>query len=98
MLNIRTTRTALLWCSIINYGLLVLWFLLFISMHDWLIRSWSKWFRLSPEQFDFLNFGGMLLLKLFILVFNFIPFIALLIVGRASAEGAVAGTVSRKEN
>ena len=78
-MNIKAARNTLLWCAIINYGLLLAWFLLFVLMHEWLLQHWSRWFRLSAEQFDFLNFAGMMLLKIFIVVFNLVPFIALLI-------------------
>jgi len=46
----------------------VVWFLLFVLLHESLHRYWGRWFRLSAEQFDFLNFAGMMLLKIFILV------------------------------
>jgi len=97
VMDIKAARRALLWCSIINYGLLLAWFLLFVLMHEWLQRSWGRWFRLSGEQFDFLNFAGMMLLKICILVFNLVPFIALLIVGRATNDGALGSSFSRKE-
>jgi len=96
-MNIKTARSALLWCSIINYGLLIVSFLLFVLMHEQLLHSWNKWFRLSVEQFDFLNIAGMMLLKLFTLVFNLVPFIALLIVRRATSDGALESSFSRKE-
>ena len=96
-MNIKAARRALLWCSIINYGLLVGWFLLFVLMHEWLLRSWGRWFHLSVEQFDFLNLAGMMLLKIFIQVFNLVPFIALVIVGRATNDGALESSYSRKE-
>lgn len=96
-MGIKATRRALLWCAIINYGLLVVWFLVFVLMHEWLLRSWGRWFRLSVEQFDFLNLAGMMLLKIFTLVFNLVPFIALLIVGRATNDGALESSFSRKE-
>lgn len=86
-MNIHAARRAFLWCAILNYGLLLVWFLLFVLMHDWLQQYWGRWFRLSSEQFDFLNFAGIMLLKIFILVFNLIPFVALRIVGRASSDG-----------
>lgn len=96
-MSIKTARRGLLWCAGINYGLLVVWFLLFLLLHEWLHQHWSRWFRLSAEQFDFLNFAGMMLLKIFILVFNLVPFIALLIVGRATNDGALGSSFSRKE-
>jgi hypothetical protein len=96
-MNIKAARRGLLWCSIINYGLLVVWFLVFAFMHEWLLRSWGRWFHLSAEQFDFLNLAGMMLLKILIMVFNLVPFIALLIVGRATNDDALGSSFSEKE-
>jgi hypothetical protein len=42
----------LLWCTLINYGILLVWFLAFTLAHDWIHRLHSKWFRLSMDQFD----------------------------------------------
>lgn len=80
-MNIQMAREVLLWCSIINYGLLVVWFLLLVLPHEWLYRLWGKWFRLSAEQFDAINFAGMVLFKVGVLLFNVVPYIALRIVG-----------------
>jgi hypothetical protein len=96
-MNFKTTRRALLWSSIINYGLVIVWFLLFVLKHDWLLQLWGRWFHLSTEQFDFLNFAGMMMFKIFILVFNLVPLITLLIVGRATNDGALVSSFSRKE-
>lgn len=96
-MNIKVARRSFLWCAVINYGLLIVWFVLFVLLHEWLLRYWGRSFRLSAEQFDFLNFAGMMLLKIFILVFNLVPFIALLIVGRATNDGALGSSFSRKE-
>jgi hypothetical protein len=80
-MNIQMARDAFLWCSIINYGLLLVWFLLLVLPHEWLYRLWGKWFRLSPEQFDAINFAGIVLFKIGILLFNLTPYVALRIVG-----------------
>ncbi len=77
---IETLRTFLLLCGLINYGLLLLWFLLLVLAHDWCHRFTSKWFRLSVEQFDAIHYGGIALYKIAILFFNLIPFVVLLIV------------------
>jgi len=74
-------RDALLWCAVINYGVLLIWFLFFILAHDWMHRFHSKWFRLSVEQFDALHYGGMSVYKLGILLLNLVPYVALRIVG-----------------
>lgn len=80
-MNIQIAREVLLWCSIINYGLLVVWFLFLVLPHEWLYRLWGKWFRLSAEQFDAINFAGMVLFKIGVLLFNVVPYVALRIVG-----------------
>ena len=79
-MSIETLRDALLWCAVINYGVLIVWFLFFIFAHDRLHRLHGKLFRLSVEQFDALHYGGMTLYKVGILLFNLVPYVALRIV------------------
>jgi hypothetical protein len=80
-MSIEVARSTLLWCTIINYGLLMIWFLLFVLPHEWLYRLWGRGFRLSIEQFDAVSFAGIVLFKSGILLFNLVPYIALRIVG-----------------
>ena len=80
-MNIVMVRDALLWCAIINFGLLAVWSLLFLLSQDWLYRLTTKWFRLSTEQFDAINFAGIVIYKTGIFLFNLTPYIALRIAG-----------------
>jgi hypothetical protein len=80
-MSIEMARSTLLWCTVINYALLVIWFLLYALLHGWLYRLWGRWFRLTAEQFDTLNFAGIVLYKLGILLLNLVPFVALCIAG-----------------
>ena len=73
-------RNALLWCTVINYVLLMVWFLLCVLAHQWFYRLCTRWFRLTEEQFDAINFAGIALYKLGILLFNLVPYVALRIV------------------
>ena len=82
-MSIEMVRKALLWCAVINYGILLVWFLFFIVAHDWMYLSHSRWFHLSVEQFDMLHYAGMSIFKLGIIVLNVVPCIALHIVRRA---------------
>ena len=75
-MNIVTIRNLLLWCSIINYGILLVWFLAFIAAHDFIYRLHGKWFRLSSERFDALHYIGMTLYKIGILLLNVVPLVA----------------------
>jgi hypothetical protein len=36
----------------------MVWFLVFVFAHDWILRIHGKWFRLSREQFDALHYAG----------------------------------------
>jgi Family of unknown function (DUF6868) len=84
-MNIAMIRKALLWCAVINYGVLLVWWLFFLFAHDLMYSLHGLWFHLSREQFDALHYAGMALYKIGILLFNLIPYIALRIVGRADA-------------
>ena len=79
-MSIETAREALLWCTIINYGVLVGWFLCFILVHDWIYQLHGRWFHLSTEQFDAVHYAGMALFKIGILLFNLVPSVALYMV------------------
>ena len=80
-MTINMVREALLWCSIINMGLLLWWFLFFTLAHDWLYRFHGKWVKLSVEHFNAIHYAGMAFFKLSIFLFNLVPYLALLIVG-----------------
>ena len=71
----------LLWCTILNYLVLLLWFVAFSLAHDWMFKLHGRWFRLTVAQFDALHYGGMAVYKVGILLLNLVPYIALNIVG-----------------
>jgi Family of unknown function (DUF6868) len=80
-MSLETARHALLWCAVINYAVLLVWFLVFALARDWLHRLHGRWFRLSVEQFDGIHYAGMAILKLGIMLLYLAPYIALCIVG-----------------
>jgi Family of unknown function (DUF6868) len=82
-MTIEMTRKALLWCAVINYGILLVWFLFFVLAHDRMYLLHRRWFRLSVEQFDMLHYAGMSIFKIGILLLNLVPYIALHITRRA---------------
>ena len=51
-MSFEMVRKALLWCTVINYGVLLMWWLCFLVAHDWMYRLHGRWFHLSREQFD----------------------------------------------
>jgi hypothetical protein len=83
-MSIETIREVLLWCTVINYGVLLVWFLFILSARDWIHRLHGRWFRLSAERFDAIHYAGMAVYKIGILAFNLVPYVSLLIVGDGS--------------
>jgi hypothetical protein len=81
-MNVETARDFLLWCLVINYGILLWWFLAFRLAHAWMFRLHSRWFNLSEERFDAIHYAGMAVYKVGVLLFNLAPYIALVIIGR----------------
>lgn len=67
----------LLWCAVMNMAVLLCWAGIFIFRKDFVYRQHSRWFRLSPEQFDALHYGGMAFYKLLILFFNIVPLLVI---------------------
>jgi hypothetical protein len=80
-MSLEILRTFFLWCTIINYGILLLWFLVFSVARDGMQRFHGRWFRLPGDQFDTLHYAGMFVYKIGILLFNLVPYVALCIVG-----------------
>ncbi len=80
-MTIDLVRDVLLWCFIINAGILLWWFLLFSWAHDWVYRFHGKWFKLSVEKFDTIHYAAMAFFKICIFVFNIVPYFALCIAG-----------------
>lgn len=79
-MNIEIVRDFLLWCFVINFGLLLWWFLFLAFAHDFVYRMHTKWFKLSVEEFDAIHYKTMALFKLFVFTCNLVPYLAILIV------------------
>lgn len=80
-MSIEIAREVLLWCTIINYAVLLCWFFCFILAHGWIQRLHGRWFHMPAEQFDAIHYAGMAIYKIGILLLNLVPYVALLIVG-----------------
>jgi hypothetical protein len=75
--NAELADRFLLWCAIINYIVLILWFGAFVFAHRWMLNLHSRWFRLTEERFIVIHYSGMAIYKIGILLFNLIPYLAL---------------------
>jgi hypothetical protein len=79
-MTVEQIRDVLAWCSVINIGLLLWWFLLFALAHDFVYRIHGKWFKLTVERFDAIHYAGMAFFKIGIFLLNIVPYLALRIV------------------
>ncbi|MEO8144944.1 MAG: DUF6868 family protein [Betaproteobacteria bacterium] len=67
----------LLWCTGLNYAVLLVWFGVIALAHDWLYRLHSRWFKLRVETFDAVHYAGLSIYKIGIILLNLIPLAAI---------------------
>jgi hypothetical protein len=81
IMDIQTLTTFFMWCTIINGTLLVFWITMCILVPDLVYRTQNKWFPIPRETFNVVIYSFLGLFKIVFLVFNVVPYVALLIVG-----------------
>jgi len=79
-MNIQMLTKFFMWCTILNFALLFLSSFVCTCASDFAYRMHSKWFSISRETFSIAIYSFLGLYKVFIIVFNLIPYIALLII------------------
>ena len=79
-MTIETVRSFLGWCSVINMGLLLYWFLFIMFAQDCVYRVHSKWFKMPGDKVDTVHYAGMMYFKIAIFLFIIVPYFALCIV------------------
>jgi hypothetical protein len=80
--SVEMVRTWLGGCALVNFAILLVWWLCFIAGRDAIHRLHGRWFRLSDERFDAVHCAGMAFYKLAILLFNLVPWLVLSWMGR----------------
>ena len=78
---------TLLWCFVIGYLTLLLWFGFFLLGGNFAYNIHSKMFDLTEHEFELMNYYGMAGLKIIVWVFFGIPFIATRLVLRGMRRG-----------
>lgn len=73
-------RQFLLYSLLINYSILMLWFLLIVFSRNWVKHIHGQWFQLSDTTFDAIHYGGMAAYKIGIFLFYLVPFITLCLI------------------
>ena len=80
-MDIATLRAFFMWCTVIDAGLLVLSFLFLAFAGDFVFQMPGRWFPMSREAFNIALYSFLGFFKILFLVFNLVPYVALLIVG-----------------
>lgn len=79
-MDITTVRTFFLWCTIINAILLTGSSLVCIFASDSIYPIHSRLFKVSRESFNTMFYSFIGLYKILWMVFNLVPWLALLII------------------
>jgi hypothetical protein len=80
-MTVDTLQGVLGWAALLNLGLLLLWFGMFMVAHDWVYKVHNSWFKMSQEDFDTTHYKLMGFYELSIFVVLLGPYLALRIVG-----------------
>jgi len=76
-MTIELTLQFLAWCTVVHFGILLLWLLMLTVARDWVQKFHGKWFKLTREQFEVIHYSGMAIYKLGILLFSLVPYLVL---------------------
>jgi len=79
-MTLEVIRAALGWCTLINWGVLLIWVIFLKVGHNFVYNMHGKFLPLSVEEFDAIHYKCMALYKTGIILFNLAPYIALRIV------------------
>jgi hypothetical protein len=82
IMDIQTATDFFMWCTIINGTLVVFWVTMCVLASDLVYRMQRVFFPIPRETFNVVIYSFLGLFKIVYLVFNVVPFVALLIVGR----------------
>lgn len=80
-MEIEALTRFFMWCSILNVGLLVFAFLITAFAGDFIYRIHSRWYPMPRETFNVVLYSFIGAYKIFVYVFNIVPWIALEIIG-----------------
>ena len=78
-MTVEMVRSVIGWCAIVNYAVLIWWFLVFGFAHDWIYRLHGQWFPMPIEQFNAIHYAGMAVYKIGVLLFAVVPYVALVL-------------------
>lgn len=79
-MDVTPFRCFFMWCSVVNAGVLLLAFAVCATSADRVYRMHARWFPMPRETWNAIMYGFVGAYKLLFLVFNLVPYVALVIV------------------
>lgn len=79
-MDIQLLTKFFMWCTVINGGLLFLWTVFTMFTPDLVCRLQNNWYPIPRETYNVIIYSFLGLFKVFLLVFNAVPYVALLII------------------
>ncbi len=74
---LQTLATILIRSFLFGLAFLLLWAVLYLIAPGWLFEINVKWFDIGKRDFDLINYFGMGFMKISILLFFLIPYLAI---------------------
>jgi nitrate reductase gamma subunit len=74
---LKTLAAILIRSFLIGLAFLLLWFVLYLIVPEWMFEMNAKWFNIGKRDFDLINYFGMGFVKISILLFFFFPYLAI---------------------
>ena len=79
-MSIPTLTTFFMWCTILNLGIMIAWTIVLASAPGFMYRIQTKWFPMPQESFNVVVYSALAIYRIVFVVFNLVPYVALLIV------------------
>lgn len=76
-MTLQMIQELLGWCTVINIGILLVWALFFVLAHNFMYRMHSRIFKITQQQFDALHYGLIGGMKILLIIFNLVPYLAI---------------------
>jgi hypothetical protein len=74
---LQAVATILLRSFLFGLAFLLLWFLLYSIAAGWMFEMSARWFNIGKRDFDLINYFGIGFVKISILLFFFLPYLAI---------------------
>ncbi len=74
---LQTLASILIRSFLFGLAFLLLWFVLYVIAPGWMFEINARWFDIGKREFDLINYFGMGFLKICLLLFFLIPYLAI---------------------